>query len=98
MKPPCVFEHEWKVEARKELPSGEGGIIHWELRPDGNGTMLHLEHRKLDCETALGFAPGTHALMDRLEAELKDQPLPNWQERYQQVSPQYPMSLASKKS
>ena len=42
--------------------------------------------------TALGFAPGTHAYLDRLKAQLSDQPLPNWQERYKQVAPQYPSS------
>lgn len=97
-KPPSVFEHEWKVEPRTELPSGEDAIIRWELHPDGKGTILHLEHRKINRQTALGFAPGTHAFIDRLEAKLNDQPLPNWQERYQQVSSQYPPSWTSKKS
>ena len=90
--PPRVFEHEWKVAPRTELPSGEDAIIRWELRRDGDGTVLHLEHRKLNRQTALGFAPGTHAFLDRLEAQLGGQPLPNWQERYQQVAPHYPPS------
>jgi uncharacterized protein YndB with AHSA1/START domain len=94
--PPTVFEHEWKVAPRPELKSGEDAIIRWELRRDGDGTILHLEHRKLNRETALGFAPGTHAFMDRLQAQLNGQPLPNWQERYQQVASQYPPSWASK--
>ena len=94
--PPNVFEHEWRVEPRAELPSGEDAIIRWELRRDGDGTILHLEHRSLNRQTALGFAPGTHAFMDRLESQLKKQPLPNWQERYQQVANQYPPSWVSK--
>ena len=94
-KPPIIFEHEWKVESRGELPSGEDAIIHWELRRDGEGTILHLEHRQLNTQTALGFAPGTHAFMDRLEAHLSKQPLPNWQERYQKVAPAYPPSSTS---
>lgn len=96
-KPPEVFEHEWRVEPRTELPSGEDAIIRWELRPDGKGTVLHLEHRKLNSETALGFAPGTHAFMDRLEASLNKQPLPNWQERYQKVALQYPPSWTTRR-
>ncbi|MDG6997789.1 MAG: SRPBCC domain-containing protein [Nitrososphaerota archaeon] len=95
-KPPLVFEHEWKVESRAELPSGEDAIIHWELHGDGAGTVLHLEHRKLNTQTALGFAPGTHAFMDRLEAYLGKQSLPNWQERYQQIAAQYPPSWTTK--
>ena len=94
--PPKVFEHEWKVAPRAELQSGEDAIIRWELRRDGEGTILHLEHRNLNRQTAIGFAPGTHAFMDRLEAQLNKQPLPNWQERYQQVAPQYPPSWVSK--
>jgi len=90
--PPRVFEHEWKVAPRPELPSGEDAVIRWELRRDGEGTMLHLEHRNLNRETALGFAPGAHAFLDRLEAQLSRRPLPNWQERYSMVAPRYPPS------
>lgn len=97
-RPPTVFEHEWKVAPRPELKSGEDAIIRWELRQDGEGTILHLEHRLLNRETAIGFAPGTHAFMDRLEAQLDNLPLPNWQERYQQVASSYPPSWVSKMS
>jgi len=88
--PPKVLEHEWKVAPRSELPSGENAIIRWELHRDGEGTILHLEHRGLNKLTALGFAPGTHAFLDRLDSQLGKAPLPNWQERYNQVAPQYP--------
>ena len=94
--PPRVFEHEWKVAPRGELPSGEDSVIRWELLQEGNGTLLHLEHRKLNSQTALGFAPGTHAFMDRLEAQLDGRPIPNWQERYKQVAPGYPPSWVSR--
>lgn len=93
--PPYVFEHEWKVAPRGELPSGEDAVIRWELRPDGSGTMLHLEHRKLNAQIALGFAPGTHAFLDRLEAQIGKLPPPSWQERYALVVPQYSTSWAS---
>ncbi len=97
-KPPTVFEHEWKVAPRPELQSGEDAIIRWELRPDGDGTILHLEHRKLTRQTALGFAPGTHAFLDRLEAQLGGEPVPGWQERYQEVASQYPPSWVPRKA
>jgi uncharacterized protein YndB with AHSA1/START domain len=95
--PPRVFEHEWRVAPRPELPSGEEAIIRWELHRDGEGTMLRLEHRNLNRETALGFAPGTHAFLDRLGAYLSRQPLPDWQERYGQVASQYPPSWLSRR-
>lgn len=94
--PPLVFEHEWKVAPGPELPDGEDAVIRWELRRDGQGTILHLEHRKLHSQTALGFAPGTHAFLDRLEARLAGGSLPNWQERYKQVAEQYPPSWVSR--
>ena len=98
-KPPGVFEHEWKVAPMRDLPSGEDAVIRWELAKDGeSGTLLQLEHRMLNKETALGFAPGTHAFLDRLEARLKGEPLPNWQERYEQVANQYPPSWVSRQT
>jgi uncharacterized protein YndB with AHSA1/START domain len=93
--PPRVFEHEWKVTPRPELPSGEDALIRWELRREGSRTLLHLEHRRLSRQTAAGFAPGTHAFLDRLQAHLTHLPLPGWQERYQQVAPHYPKSWVS---
>lgn len=90
--PPRVFEHEWKVAPRPELPSGEDATVRWELRRDGAGTVLHLEHRGLNRATALGFAPGTHAFLDRLGARLSGEPIPDWQQRYQEVASGYPPS------
>ncbi len=94
--PPRVFEHEWRVQPRAELESGEDAIIRWELKREGEGTLLHLEHRALNRMTALGFAPGTHAFLDRLEARLGHQPMPGWQQRYEQVAPSYPPSWVSR--
>lgn len=94
--PPRILEHEWKVAPRPELPSGEDAVIRWELRPDGAGTILHLTHRNLHRQTALGFAPGTHAFLDRLAAQLAGEPLPPWPERYTQVAPRYPPSWLTK--
>lgn len=93
--PPRVFEHEWKVEPNEALPNGENTVIRWELQRDGNATILKLEHRMLNRQTALGFAPGTHSFLDRLEAQLDGRPVPNWQERYQAVAEQYPPSWVS---
>jgi hypothetical protein len=54
--------------------------------------VLVLTHRNLNQRTALGFAPGTHAFLDRLEGQLSHRPLPNWRERYSEVAPDYPPS------
>jgi uncharacterized protein YndB with AHSA1/START domain len=88
--PPRVFEHEWKVAPRPEFPSGEDSVIRWELRRDGEGTILHLEHRNLSLRTAVSFAPGVHGFLDRLEAQLGGHPLPDWEERIGRVTSKYP--------
>lgn len=87
--PPRIFEHEWKVEPRPELPGGENAIISWSLDPYEGGTRLKLEHIGLTLRTAYGFAPGTHAYLDRLEAQLDHKKLPGWQERYDEVVVEY---------
>src|SRR3989454_6611770 len=69
-QPPRVFEHDWNVEPRKELPKGEKSIVRWELTPDGDGTILRITHKRLTRPTAIGFVSGIHAFLDRLEDEL----------------------------
>jgi uncharacterized protein YndB with AHSA1/START domain len=89
-EPPRLYEYEWNVAPRTELPQGERSIVRWELQPQEGGTLLTLTHSRLTRGTALGFAPGTHAFLDRLEAQLAGQTLPDWMRRYQEVAPAYP--------
>jgi hypothetical protein len=85
-----VFEHEWKIDARPQMPSGENALVRWELLPDGDGTLLRLTHARVSRRTARGIAPGIHANLDRLEAHLAHRPLPDARERYNQVASLYP--------
>ena len=78
--PPHVFEHEWKQSIV------EDGVVRYELRVDGDATLLRFSHRGLGVRTATGFRSGTHAFLDRLEAHLGNAPLPNWIRRYEQVA------------
>ncbi|HZW58178.1 MAG TPA: SRPBCC domain-containing protein [Nitrososphaerales archaeon] len=88
--PPRVFEHEWNVEPRPELPSGERSLIRWEIIRDGEDSILKLTHRNLTRRTARGFGPGTHAFLDRLEALLDESPLPDWRKRVEEMRSSYP--------
>ena len=81
--PPRVFEHEWSQPILTDTGSG---VVRYELTPDGEGTLLRFSHRGLTIRDAQGFHPGSHAFLDRLQAYLGGQPLPEWQARYQQVS------------
>ena len=78
--PPHVFEHEWNQRIV------EASVVRYELHPDGDGTVLRFTHRGLGVPSARGFLPGTHAFLDRLQAYLAGEPLPNWAQRYREVA------------
>jgi len=88
--PPRVYEHEWKVAPVPAMPNGEDAIFRYELVPQGSHTLLTVTYRRLTQQTARGFAPGTHVLLDRLEAQLERTPLPNWMPRFEEFRSLYP--------
>lgn len=89
-QPHRVYEYEWNLAPHDDVPQGEQSVVRWELEPVEGGTRVTLTHRHLTKGTALGFAPGTHAFVDRLGAQLDAQPLPNWMQRYGEVKHAYP--------
>lgn len=89
-EPHRLYEYEWNTPPHPHLPQGEQSVVRWELEPKDGGTLLTLTHRRLTKGTALGFVPGTHAFLDRLEAQLAGDTLPDWQRRYQEVAGHYP--------
>src|SRR5919198_5546272 len=90
--PPRVFEHEWHIAPNPQVPKGEPeAVIRWELMRDGDSnTILNVTYSRLTKHTALRFAPGTHAYLDRLAAHLDHKVLPDWMERYAAVKGFYP--------
>lgn len=89
-EPPRVYEHEWNVAPVPEMPNGENAVFRYELVPQGSDTLLTVTYRRLTQRTALGFAPGTHVLLDRLEAQLDGKPMPDWMPRFQELMAIYP--------
>jgi uncharacterized protein YndB with AHSA1/START domain len=89
-QPFSLLEYEFNTPPHEFLPTGEESIIRFELKPVNDGTELTLTHSRLTKTTALGFAPGTHALLDRLEAKLDGTPLPDFMARYEEVKSGYP--------
>ena len=89
--PPHVFEHEWHIAPRPDLPDGEpDALIRWELMYGGNSnTLLTAIFSRLTKSTASRFAPGKHAYLDRLEAHLNGEVLPDWFERFAAVKGSY---------
>jgi len=72
------------------MPKGEDAIVRWELRPEGEETVLTLTHRNLTRRSALGAAPATHVVLERLVAQLAGLPFEDSRERVAQVQEQYP--------
>jgi uncharacterized protein YndB with AHSA1/START domain len=81
--PPHVLEHEWVQQIV------EPGVIRYELRSDGETTVLTFTHRGLGVANARGFIPGTHAYLDRLAAALDGTAIPDWSDRIAELRPAY---------
>ncbi len=88
--PPRVLEYEWNVAPVPEMPLGQRAVFRYELQPEGDATLLLVTYRRITRDTARGFLPGLHALLDRLEAQLNGSPLPDWMTRFTEVRGDYP--------
>ena len=69
-----------------EAADCEDGVVRYELTTDGDGTLLRFTHRGLGVRSATGFCGGTHAYLDRLEAYLAGDELPDWTTRRLEVT------------
>jgi uncharacterized protein YndB with AHSA1/START domain len=81
--PPHVFEHAWRQKLVGDT------VVRYELRRDGDVTVLKLVHRGFRPKDAAGYIPGQHAYLDRLEAALAKLAPPAWQARYAEVAGLY---------
>lgn len=84
-----ALEPERLLEVTWLYPSENDTVLRFELRPDGDGTILVLDHRGLPVEAAPGYGGGWHAHLDSLEAHLDDGGEPDWWGRYRELAPLY---------
>jgi uncharacterized protein YndB with AHSA1/START domain len=89
-EPPRVLEYEWNVGPVAEMPQGEQAIFRYELTPVGDATHMLVTYRRITRETARGFLPGLHTMLDRLEAQLDGVALPEWMQRFMELRMEYP--------
>jgi uncharacterized protein YndB with AHSA1/START domain len=87
--PPRLLEYEWKVAPVPEMPLGEDAVFRYELAPRNAGTLLTVTYRRITPQTARGFLPGLHAFLDRLQAQLDGDPLPDWMVRFGELRDHY---------
>jgi uncharacterized protein YndB with AHSA1/START domain len=95
--PPRVYEHELNTDADPRWADHLGDertVARWELEDRGGSTLLTLTFRGFVPRTAGGFAPGTHAFLERLEAHLAGAPLPDWARRFEELMPLYKVPSA----
>lgn len=88
-EPGATLIYEMVAEAQAHPHGGERSLVHYELQPIPEGTLLTLRHTRLSPLTATSFAPGTHVLLDRLSAHLDGSPPPDWTERFAAMAERY---------
>jgi uncharacterized protein YndB with AHSA1/START domain len=88
-EPPSLLEYEHNHAPCTMLPSGADTIVRWELTPVKEGTSLTFTQSRL--KSNFGFAPAMHVFLERLEAHLGKQPLPDFMQRFRKVTKLYPI-------
>jgi uncharacterized protein YndB with AHSA1/START domain len=84
-----AVEPERLLELTWLYPGENDTVVRFELRPDGDGTILVLDHRGLPVEAAPGYGGGWHAHLEALEAHLGAGGEPDWWGRYKELRPLY---------
>jgi uncharacterized protein YndB with AHSA1/START domain len=82
-EPDRVLEYTWR-----ESTLGVESVVRFELRPQGSGTVLVLEHTGVPAGQAAGFGAGWHGHLDALAATLAGQDM-DPHARYRQLAPEY---------
>jgi uncharacterized protein YndB with AHSA1/START domain len=82
-EPGRVMEYTWR-----EIALGVESVVRFELRPQGSGTLLVLEHTGVPAGQAAGFGAGWHGHLDALAATLAGQDM-DPHARYRQLAPEY---------
>jgi uncharacterized protein YndB with AHSA1/START domain len=80
--PPRLLEFEWRSSVT------DASILRIELEPDGETTLLRLEHRGISEELAQDLGAGWHAYLDGL-ADLFEGTSGDWTARERRVRPLY---------
>jgi hypothetical protein len=63
-------------------------VLRFELEPDGDGTLLTLDHRGLHTD-GTGYGAGWHAHVDCLEAEAAGTERPSWSASFDAALPEF---------
>jgi len=81
-EPPRRLAWEWPVGAAATLVTAE-------VSADGDGARLVLRHERLRASQAAGYAAGWDTYVRRLDADLADDPLPDWDTTWSALHARY---------
>jgi uncharacterized protein YndB with AHSA1/START domain len=88
-EPPRVLEYSWIWEGVLD------SVVRFELRPEGEGTHLRLEHRGVKTDLAWDLGSGWHAFLDGLADVAEGRPIGSWAEREAAVRSEYERRAAA---
>jgi uncharacterized protein YndB with AHSA1/START domain len=75
-------------------PGEPDSVARFELRRDGDGTILVLDHRGLPPAAIAGYGAGWHSHLDSLEALLAGREA-DWSVRFEELGPAYERQAAA---
>jgi uncharacterized protein YndB with AHSA1/START domain len=76
------------LELNWTYPGEPDSVARFELMPDGDGTILVLDHRGLPPGAIAGYGAGWHSHLDSLDAYLAGGRA-DWSARFQELGPAY---------
>lgn len=79
------------LELNWTYPGEPDSVARFELQPDGDGTVLILDHRGLPPGAIAGYGAGWHSHLDSLDAHLHGGQA-DWSTRFQELGPAYEAS------
>jgi uncharacterized protein YndB with AHSA1/START domain len=88
LEPGRVLELGWTY------PEEPDSAVRFELRPDGDGTVLVLDHRGLPPRSIAGYGAGWHSHLDSLDAHLGGEEA-DWTARFEELGPAYEKQAAA---
>ena len=77
-----------------EFPGEPASRVSVEVRPDGDGAVLLLDHTRLPQNQGAGYGAGWEAHLATLEAQLSGATAPDWDERFGAMLPAYRAAAA----
>lgn len=83
-----AFEPGRLLELNWTYPGEPDSVARFELRPDGEGTILVLDHRGLPPGAIAGYGAGWHSHLDSLAAHLSGGRA-DWSARFRELGPAY---------